>query len=385
MTDGQHSAAAGVARPLRIAHLVYRFDCGGLQNGMVNIIRGLPAHLFEHTVISLTDSTEFRRRLPDNVPVVELHKPPGNNPAYLYRIWKMLRTGHFDVFHTRNLPCLEGQLAGFLAGVPARVHGEHGWDVSDLHGTARRYRLLRKAFRPLVGRYVVVSRQLQDYLDREIGIDPARVSRICNGVDATRFRPRQGGLPLEPFVVGSVGRLEEVKDYETLARAFALLAAESPVAPRLHLVGDGSRREAISAYLRGRGLLPLVELAGERADVPEQMQRFSVFVLPSRAEGISNTILEAMASGLPVVATAVGGNGELVAEGETGSLVPAQDPDRMAEALLCYASDAALRQTQGAAGRRRVEHGFSLDGMVARYTAMYDQLLQRAGVAPARS
>ncbi len=382
MTDGQHSAAAGVARPLRIAHLVYRFDCGGLQNGMVNIIRGLPAHLFEHTVISLTDSTEFRRRLPDNVPVVELHKPPGNNPAYLYRIWKMLRTGHFDVFHTRNLPCLEGQLAGFLAGVPARVHGEHGWDVSDLHGTARHYRLLRKAFRPLVGRYVVVSGQLQDYLDREIGIDPARVSRICNGVDATRFRPRQGGLPLEPFVVGSVGRLEEVKDYETLARAFALLAAESPVAPRLHLVGDGSRREAISAYLRGRGLLPLVELAGERADVPEQMQRFSVFVLPSRAEGMSNTILEAMASGLPVIATAVGGNAELVADGRTGFLVPPGDAAAICERLAHYRANPQLLARHGQAARERVLGEFSLEGMVARYRELYERMAGQRGAAP---
>jgi glycosyltransferase involved in cell wall biosynthesis len=118
-----------------------------------------------------------------------------------------------------------------------------------------------------------------------------------------------------------------------------------------------------------------VWLAGERCDVPDVICSFDIFVLPSQSEGISNTILEAMACGLPVIATAVGGNGELVVHDETGSLVPPLDSEALAEALLRYAEDPALRLRQGRAGRQRIEAGFSLDRMMERYTVLYQSLL----------
>ena len=368
---------------IRIAHVVHRFDCGGLQNGMVNIISRLPAREFDHTIISLTDSTAFRGRLPENVPVVELHKRPGNSPAYLYRVWKMLKMGRFDILHTRNLPCLEAQFAGLLAGVPVRIHGEHGWDVFDLHGTRRRYRWLRQAFRPIVGRYVVVSRHLGAYLIGTIGINPACVARICNGVDSEKFRPVAGGLRADPFIVGSVGRIEKVKDYMTLARALALIARESPVSPQLVLVGEGSERGAIAAYLEAQGLARSCELTGASDSIPELMRRFSVFVLPSRAEGISNTILEAMASGLPVIATNVGGNSELVIDGETGFLVPAGDPGAIASRLTFYRENPDVLARHGRAARERVLREFSLDAMVESYRRLYQDCAGLAGLRQA--
>jgi sugar transferase (PEP-CTERM/EpsH1 system associated) len=358
-------------RKTRIAHVVYRFDCGGLQNGMVNIIGRLPADEFDHTIISLTDSTEFRLRLPDNVPVAELHKRPGNSPAYLYRVWKMLREGGYDIVHTRNLPCLESQLAGVAAGVPVRIHGEHGWDVFDLQGTARRYRLLRQAFRPLVDRYVVVSRHLQEYLSATIGVAPERITRICNGVDAQKFHPGPRSPGVDPFVIGSVGRIEQVKDYMTLARAFAGLCAGGVAGNRLVLVGDGSERATVQEYLAGAGLSAACDFPGARDDVAAQLRGFSVFVLPSRAEGISNTILEAMACGLPVIATAVGGNAELVVDGETGFLVPAGDPAAIASRLAWYRERPEMLVRHGRAARARVLREFSLDVMVASYANLY--------------
>lgn len=356
---------------IRIAHVVYRFDCGGLQNGVVNIINRLPADEFEHTIISLTDSTDFRRRLPDHVALAELRKRPGNSPAYLYRIWKMLKNERFDILHTRNLPCLESQLAGWFAGVGARIHGEHGWDIFDLQGTHRRYRWLRRLFRLIVTRYVVVSRHLQSYLVDGTGVPSARIRRICNGVDTQRFHPAAGGLPREAFVVGSVGRLEVVKDYLTLARAFALICREAQVTPRLVLVGDGSQRESVEQYLHSEGLDAAVEFTGARDDIPEQMRRFSVFVLPSRAEGISNTILEAMACGLPVIATDVGGNSELVVPGTTGFLVPAGDAAAIAGKLAWYREHPVELIRHGQAARTRVLAEFSLDGMVDAYAQLY--------------
>jgi sugar transferase (PEP-CTERM/EpsH1 system associated) len=379
----RQAEALRVTGRIRIAHVVHRFDCGGLQNGMVNIINRLPAEEFDHTIISLTDSTEFRSRLTEDIPLVELHKRPGNSPAYLYRVWKMLRGARFDVLHTRNLPCLEAQLAGLLAGVPARVHGEHGWDVFDLQGTKRRYRWLRRAFRLVVCRYVVVSRHLQDYLTATIGVHPQRIARIPNGVDAQKFQPLVGGPRADPFVIGSVGRIETVKDYMTLARALALIAREWPVCPQLVLVGEGSERNAIVAYLQAQGLARFCELTGARDDVPDLMRRFSVFVLPSRAEGMSNTILEAMASGLPVIATAVGGNGELVVDGETGFLVPPGDPGAIAARLTYYREHPEVLGRHGRAARERVLREFSLDVMAEGYRRLYHECAGLAGVRQA--
>lgn len=385
-------------RPL-VMHLVYSFDVGGLENGVVNLINRMPPERYRHTVVALTRCAEgFCERIRrEDVGFASLHKPAGHGIKLYPRLYRLFRERRPAIVHSRNLAALEAVVPASLAGVPVRVHGEHGWDVSDPGGTRRKFQVLRRLYSPFVSRYVALSGHIESYLTGRVGIAPARVERICNGVDTLRFTPAATGarqtLAGSPFadasvvVVGTVGRLQAVKDQLTLVRAFELARARGGVGQRLRLIiaGDGPLRGEVEAEIRRAGIGDAVWLAGERTDVPAVMRALDVFVLPSQAEGISNTILEAMASGLPVVATAVGGNGELVAEGETGSLVPAQDPDRMAEALLCYASDAALRQTQGAAGRRRVEHGFSLDGMVARYTAMYDQLLQRAGVAPARS
>jgi sugar transferase (PEP-CTERM/EpsH1 system associated) len=358
-----------VTRRIRIAHVVFRFDCGGLQNGMVNIMAGLPADEFQHTVVSLTDSTDFRRRLPDNVALAELGKPPGKSPAYLYQVWKMLRSGRFDIVHTRNLPCLESQLAGLVAGVPVRVHGEHGWDVFDLDGSRRGYRWLRRAFSLIVDRYVVVSAELGAFLRDRIGIAGRRIVRICNGVDTEKFRPAEDGLPTRPFVVGSVGRLEAVKDYGSLAAAFAALPPGE--ASRLVIVGDGSERSRLQAWLADRGLAASSSLAGASDDVAALMRGFSVFVLPSLAEGISNTILEAMATGLPVIATRVGGNAELVVDGETGFLVPPRDPSAIAERLAYYRSHPDVLARHGRAARQRALAHFSLEVMVRQYRDFY--------------
>ncbi|MFU2485969.1 TIGR03088 family PEP-CTERM/XrtA system glycosyltransferase [Thauera sp. WH-1] len=392
-------------RPL-VMHLVYNFDVGGLENGVVNLINRMPPERYRHTVVALTRCVDsFCQRITrEDVGFVSLHKPPGQGIKLYPRLWRLFRERRPAIVHTRNLAALEAAVPARLAGVPVRVHGEHGWDVSDPGGTRRKFQLLRRAYSPFVSRYVALSGHIESYLTERVGIAPARVERICNGVDTLRFYPVPGGvrtaLPGAPFgakpgagpgdahtvVIGSVGRLQAIKDQLNLVRAFALARARGGAgrALRLIIAGDGPLRAELEAEIRHAGVGDVVWLAGERKDVPEVMRALDLFALPSQAEGISNTILEAMACGLPVVATAVGGNPELVAAGETGALVPAQDPHRMAEALLCYASDAALRKKHGAAGRQRVEHHFSLDAMVARYTAMYDQLLQHAGPAPAR-
>lgn len=384
-------------RPL-IAHVVFRFDVGGLENGVVNLINRLPAQAYRHAVISLTEITDFRGRiLRDDVQYFALAKKPGHGFRLYPRFFRLFRTLAPDVVHTRNLAALEATLPAWLAGVPVRVHGEHGRDVGDLDGSNRTYRRIRRAYRPFVNQYVAVSKDLEQYLCRDIGVDWRRVARICNGVDTIRFAPAAGtrrlveGCPFnssDHWLVGTVGRMQLVKDQVSLARAFVHAVHLDPVAAqrmRLVMIGDGPLREDVARVLQDAGLSALAWLPGERSDVPDLMRSLDCFVLPSLAEGISNTILEAMATGLPVLVTRVGGNGELIDDGITGQMVPPADSEAMAAAILAYFNDAAMAHRHGAAARQSALERFSLDRMVRDYAALYDGLLSRRNVAPARA
>lgn len=375
------------ASPL-IAHVVYHFGIGGMENGMVNLINHLPAGRFRHAIISLTDHTDFRRRiLRDDVSFHDLDKRPGHDLGWHGRLATVLRELKPAIVHTRNLNALEAQFVAVWLGVPGRVHGEHGRDVFDLDGRNWKYNLLRRAARPLVQRYIAVSRDLAGWLTDTVGVRPQRVTQIYNGVDSARFRPRDGERPgIGPagflagagLVIGSAGRMVAVKDYPTLVRAFIRLhaMAPDPQGLRLILVGDGPDRESCQQLLETAGLAGQAWFAGNRDDVPELMRAMDLFVLPSLGEGISNTILEAMATGLPVVASRVGGNPELVHTGATGSLFTAGDADALARLLLEYAEDGERRQREGAAARARVEREFALERMAAAYQAVYEGLLR---------
>jgi sugar transferase (PEP-CTERM/EpsH1 system associated) len=383
------------ARPL-IAHVVYGFAVGGLENGVVNLINHLPARMYRHAVVALTEvADEFARRIErSDVEVIALHKPAGHGFRIFPQLHGVFRRLAPAIVHTRNLAALEATLPAWLAGVPARVHGEHGWDVGDIDGRSAKHRLVRRAYRPFVTRYVALSRHLEAYLRSAVGVPADRVTQIYNGVDTARFFPARGGrAPVagSPFadprlrVIGTVGRMQTVKDPLNLVRAFVLLLEREPSLrgiARLAMIGDGPLRREAQAVLAHAGVADLAWLPGERSDVPEILRGIDCFVLPSLAEGISNTILEAMASGLPVIATAVGGNPELIEAGRTGELVPPGDAGALAQAMRRYVRDPAVASEAGWAGRERVERLFSLDRMLGSYDEIYRRLLDaRAGRA----
>lgn len=377
-------------RPL-VAHILHRFDIGGLENGVINLINRMPAQRFRHAVIALTEITDFARRLRrDDVELIAMHKAPGQGLWLAPRMRKVLREMQPAIVHTRNLAALEMALPAAWAGVTVRVHGEHGWDSSDLEGASRKNRLVRRAYRPFVHRYVALSKHIERYLQQGVGVATQRVTQIYNGVDVQRFRPSPGhrtpipGAPfdgLDKWLIGTVGRMDSVKNQVLLARAFVRALELAPAARkrmRLVMAGSGDQRGAVERVLREAGAADLAWLAGNREDVPEVLRGLDAFTLPSLAEGISNTILEAMASALPIVATAVGGSVELLDDGVTGRLVASQDVDAMAHALLddFTAPDAA--RARGRAARIEVERRFSLDAMVEAYSDLYERQLGEA-------
>jgi sugar transferase (PEP-CTERM/EpsH1 system associated) len=380
-------------RPL-VAHVMYRFDTGGLENGVVNLINHMPANRYRHAVISLTEITDFRQRIKrDDVQFIALNKPPGQTLwlfPQLYRLFRRLRPA---IVHSRNLAALEVQLPAWAAAVPVRIHGEHGRDVGDLDGSNRTYQRVRRFYKPFVSYYLALSRDLAQYLDGIIRVPPDKMLQVYNGVDTERFHPAPGDFvaPGCPFpraghwLLGTVGRMQTVKDQPTLARAFVRaleIAPELRPCLRLVLVGDGPLRAECQAILAAAGVADLAWLPGERRDVPDVMRGLDCFVLPSLAEGISNTILEAMASGLPVIATNVGGNADLVAAGETGEIVPAADPETLAWTIMRFAAQPEESRDMGRAGRQLVERRFSMQAMVAAYQGTYDKLLHRCGALP---
>ena len=392
-----HLGRGGEPAPL-IAHIVHSLEVGGLQNGLINLINRLPVQSYQHAVISLTGTTNMASRFLDPATrVYTLDKRSGQDFRIHLELYRLFRRIKPDVVHTRNLSTLEAQLAALLAGVPHRVHGEHGRDISDLDGARRRYQWLRRALEPIVHRYIAVSQDLERYLECEVGIPRRKIIAIRNGVDTSKFAPGDncrdrfpdGFCAWDSVVVGTVGRMEAVKDQITLVRAFVRLVqggAGRYEHVRLVAIGDGTLRAPAQRLLEEAGMTDVAWLPGERDDVPELLRAMDIFVLPSLAEGISNTILEAMASGLPVVATDVGGNSELVATGKTGILVPRADPYAMAEAIRSYVDDPLLRREDGARGRQRCEREFSIDAMVERYATLYDSLLEagRSGAHPSR-
>jgi len=277
-------------------------------------------------------------------------------------------------------------LAARLAGVPKVVHGEHGRDISDPEGRNRRRNRFRRLMAPWVNRFTTVSDDLRRWLVTDVGIAPAKVVRIHNGVDTERFSPGDRGeiranlgVRSDQIVVGTVGRLNPVKDQVSLIDAFARLEAAEAV---LIIAGDGPCRDVLHNRAAALRLGDRVRFLGERHDVPDVLRALDVFVLPSIAEGISNTILEAMATGLPVIATRVGGNPELVVDGETGRLVPRGDPGALAAALGSYFQDSVRRIEDGSRARARAVTAFSLDAMRAGYADVYADLGGRRSRQP---
>jgi sugar transferase (PEP-CTERM/EpsH1 system associated) len=372
-----------------IVHLIHQLDVGGLENGLVNLINNLPPDRYRHAIVCMKDHSDFARRIRrPGVEIISLNKRDGKDWAHYFRLFRTLRQLHPLLIHTRNLSSLEGQLLAAAAGVRLRVHGEHGRDMQDLYGRNLRHRLLRKLLRPLIGHFIAVSKDLEAWLVGTIGARPQRVTHIRNGVDSVLFHPRLGPpaavgptgfLGEDSFVIGSVGRMVEVKDYMALVHAFLLLLAEDEMAQaqmRLMIIGDGPCRQACLDLLYQAGVSHLAWLPGTRDDISQLMRSMDVFALPSLAEGTSNTILEAMATGLPVVATAVGGNADLVQSGWTGTLVPARNPEMLADAIGAYYRIPGLAAHHGAHGRRRVLAEFSLTAMADAYLAVYDKLTQ---------
>lgn len=358
---------------MRLLHVIDELALGGTELAMVRLARHLDAQQFQSQVCAFLPGAAEAELQAAGVPYVLIAKRRAFDLPLLLRLRAWMKQQHIQLVHCRSLQgILYGGWAATLARIPFvySIHGENTLRlpraVPILRGSARCARAL-----------IAVSESLRSLTAQTIGIPPERITVIYNGVDLDKFTQseRNGKKSVTPHV-GCVGTLRSVKGHRYLIEAIAAVREEIPHV-HLSLVGDGPERGELDALRQRLGLNGCVSLLGMRDDVNALLRQFDVFVLPSLSEGISNALLEAMAAGLPVVATNVGGNPEVVQHGVTGLLVPPQDSRALADALLQLLSDPDARQAMGRKGRERVEAHFSLSVMAQRYGEIYEAALRK--------
>jgi glycosyltransferase involved in cell wall biosynthesis len=370
---------------MRVMQVVLSLAPGGTERLVIEIVRRLRGQSFESVVCCLDDEGAWARELRQmGVSVVALRRREGFSPTLGYRLARLIAAHRIQVVHCHHYsPFVYGQLAALLAPGVGVVFTEHG-RLSNAPPSRK-----RRLINPILGRLPSAVFAVSDDLRRHMiaeGFTARRVQVIHNGIDIgheVRADERRAarttlGLPAEALVIGTVARLDPVKDLTTLVEAFARVRAQLATA-RLVMIGDGPERARIHDHVARLGLSDHVLMAGARNDVRVLLPAFDIYVNSSIHEGISLTILEAMAASLPVVATQVGGNPEVIGAG-TGALTPCQSVDGLAAALLTFAGDPERRQIVGDAARTRVRSSFSIDRMVAQYIDSYRRA--RGGTAP---
>lgn len=360
---------------LKILHVVLGLQIGGLEKFVLDLTRSYQQSV-ESTILCLND-LEGGLFVNSPATIVRWEKPEGLSIPLVRRLSGFIKEGRYDLVHTHNpSPHFYGSLAGLVAGVPV-VHTKHGRNYPDQLKKVALNRMASFFSR----RVVAVSSDAAEVCRRVEKISKRKVVTILNGVDLQRYAPGSSdkakhamGLPEDIPVVGIVARLAAEKNHQLLLDACRHLMVLGVAPFRLVLVGDGPLRSELERSVRALGLDPFVSFLGMRQDIPELVKGFDIFALSSSTEGVSLTLLEAMACGVPVVATDVGGNPEVVEDGITGFVVP-QDAEKMATRLLELLNDPELRSRMGRAGRNRVEAHFSLQQAAERYVALYQEVL----------
>lgn len=363
--------------PARLVFLLQDLAFGGTQRQALELAAGLDRSRFRVELWTLMGGEDFApqaERLGLGRVALGRGRPRVLSPGVLLRLARRLRSRRPDLlFLLTVLPNIWGRICGRFPGGPVVVAG-----CRQSGDPLRQHERLLKG---LAHHHVCNARALGDLLARGCRVPPERISVIHNGVDLERFLPpTQAPAPSAPVIL-SIGRLVPDKDQESLVEAFRLIADRHPRAA-LWLCGDGRLRGRLASAIDRGPLRERIRLLPARAEVEDLYQRAAIFALPSRREGLPNVVLEAMASGLPVVATHQAGLPELVRPGLTGLLVPPGDSTALARALDRLLADPRGGREMGAAGRRTVEREFGLDRMTTRFEALFAELIGRRAASP---
>lgn len=349
-----------------VLHICLGLRTGGLERFILDLAEKQKA--FIKPVILCLDEigdTTFET----DIEIIELHKPDGFKLSTVRAIAQIIKQRQIDVVHTHNPgPHLYGALASFIARKPL-IHTKHGRNDPEI----TKNRIINGLAGFLSRKVVAVSADAYDVCVNLEKVSRRKATTILNGINTEVFQPAPDKTPHHPPVIGIVARLSPEKDHQMLLNACALIKNRG-VPFQLQIIGDGPLRDQLEEQSKTLGLDDAVDFLGMRSDVAKLLCSLDLFVLSSTTEGISLTLLEAMACGLPIAATDAGGNSEVVQDSQTGYISPISDPEKLAENLIRLLESEDLRKQMGAAGRKRVVQYFSLDRVTQDYLKLYDEL-----------
>ncbi len=369
-------------KQIKVLHVSIGLGTGGLERVVTILTTRMDKNFFSVGSLCLKYIGEFGEYLRNNGYSVEIFP---QNPKHFdlrdpWRLSRYLKKRKVDVVHAHSGAFFMSVAAARLAGVPAVFYTDHG--RPQVEGTKRMIEEATTA--RFVDRVIAVSEELKQHLITKTHFPAGKIDVIVNGVDTDIFQPRpkpqklfaEFRLPQGAKIIGSTGRFSREKGYHILIESFSLVVQKIPDA-HLLLVGDGPQRDELERQSRETGCGDKIVFAGVRSDIPELLNLFDIFALPSIYEGTSMSLLEAMASGTPPVATEVGGNLSIIKNQESGLLVPSENPSALAEAIIELLSDDGKRNAFGKAAQRKIKADYSQENMVRRYSELYLNVLQK--------
>ncbi len=359
-----------------VLHLCESSETGGAESVLISIVERLDKSRYRSTVCLLSEGWLKDQLVARGVETFVIPQPRSFDFGWLLRAHRLLRERSIDVMHSHEFATnFYSSVLSAITGIPviATSHGKNYYSDNLRRRLAYRF-VARHA------QLVAVSHDLKRFMSERVGIPPEQIRVVHNGIDLKRYSIESApgavrhelGIDDAQYVLGTVGNLFAVKGQVYLLRAFKQVLDRAPASVLL-IAGDGDQRMPLQQECERLGISGRVHFLGFRGDVPRLLQAFDVFVLPSLSEGLPLSILEALSLERPVVATAVGGNGEIIESDVSGFLVPPADSESLANAILKVLGDTAVSTRLGKAGRNRVEKAFSLDGMITEYQSLYEK------------
>ncbi|MBF0217288.1 MAG: glycosyltransferase [Candidatus Omnitrophica bacterium] len=370
-------------RQIKVAHVINSLSVGGMEKVVSDIIKRYDKRRIFSTVYCAESEGEYAEGLKEQGIEVRLVNNNRYPLEFAFRLVGIFQREKIDVVHSYSGIYRDATLAGVLAGVKVLMHTDQGKFYPDTRWT----RLNHRFFSLFRDKIIAVSDELKEFLSKEVGIDPEKITRIYNAVDVGDYpvgidavkKKNEIGIKPEIMVIGMIARLVPVKDHLTLFKAFKEVKKTFHNV-KLLVAGDGPLRGALEkAAIQMCGAGEIIFL-GNRSDVSELLRIMDIVCLSSLSEGLSLVLAEAMASGVPIVATNVGGNAELVVDGSTGFLVPPGEVESMAEAILELLNGEAKRKEMGERGRERVVNDFNILNTVDSIERIYYDLADKKGI-----
>lgn len=371
-------------KKIHVCHLVYSFDIGGLERVISDCIGALDPKRYKHSIIALTEVGTFANEVNTIVQFYSLNKKNGHDFYIHLRLYRLIKEIKPDVLHSYNLSTIEYQWLAPVAGVPLRIHAEHGRDSYDIYGSVKKYQMLRRIMSPFINHFVSVSQDLNDWLLNDVQLPNKKLRLIKNGIDTDYYQPdssnhKKNNRYSGKFIFGHVSRLHPIKNQQFLIDSFSRACSACEDFKEnclLVIVGDGPDKEKLEVQVSKSEILrERVIFTGSQTNVKDYYREFNVFLMSSIAEGIPMTLLESMSMGLPHLVTSVGGIKEVVEKDQTGVSLEADEKHTYHQRMLELFNSREVLCDMSYKARMRVVSDYSQAQMVSAYNKLYETVL----------